>query len=120
MTLNNFIEDEMKKRDMSIREFSKLIGLSHSTISKFLNNPDTRNVSIEFLVKLAEGTNTDLASIVAMVYPEHTSINAQSRILAERIAQLPPAQYEMIESLLLGFGIKAGNGGIENTELLDG
>ena len=108
MALAEFIESEIKKRDMSIREFSKVAGLSHTTISQYLSNPDERSVSIEFLVKIAQATNTDLASIVGMVYPEQTTINAEARILAERITQLPPHQYEMIESLLLGFSLKAG------------
>jgi len=109
MKFNEFIELEIKKRDMSIREFSKFVGISHSAVSKYLSNPEEKNISIEFLVRIAEATNTDLASIVGMVYPERTTINAEARILAERIAQLPPNQYEMIESLLLGFGIKTGD-----------
>lgn len=105
MKFNEFIELEMKKRDMSIREFSRFVGLSHSAVSKYLNNPQEKNISIEFMVKVSEGTNTDLTSIVAMVYPEQTTINPEVQILAERIAKLPPEKRQMVDSLLLGMSI---------------
>jgi transcriptional regulator with XRE-family HTH domain len=105
MEFNDFIELEMKKRDMSIREFSRFVGLSHSAVSKYLNNPQEKNISIEFMVRVARATDTDLTSIVAMVYPEQTTINPEVQILAERIAQLPPEKRKMIDSLLLGMSI---------------
>ena len=109
MTFNEFIEDELKKRSMSIREFSRFVGISHSAISKYLSNPTETNISIEFMVRVAEATNTDLASIVAMEYPDDTEITPQVRLLAQRIAELPPEQQEVIDSLLLGMSIKHSN-----------
>jgi len=113
MKFNEFIELEMKKRDMSIREFSRFVGISHSAVSKYLSHPDTKSISIEFMVRVADATNTDLASIVAMVYPEHTTVNAEVRILAERIANLPPDKRKMVDSLLLGLSIGLDNGNDE-------
>jgi len=106
MTLAEFIESEIKKRDMSIREFSRMAGLSHSTVSQYLNEPDSRKVSIEFLVKISVATNTDLSSIVAMVYPELTSIDPESRIMAEQIRKLPQDKRGMLGSLLVGIGVQ--------------
>lgn len=40
MKLNDFIEAELRQRDMSIREFSTMVGLAPSTVSKYLSNPD--------------------------------------------------------------------------------
>ncbi|GEM_PF-4203641 len=118
MTLEEFINSEIKKRSMSMREFAKYIGVAPSTISQFLSN-DERKVSIDFLVKLSEGTNTDLATIVAMVYPERTGIDAETRILAERIAQLPPEQYKVIETLLRGFDVELPKIKSNNPDLVD-
>jgi len=113
MTLDQFIESEMKKRGMSLREFAKLIDISPSAISKYLNSASERGVSIDFMVKLARGTNTDLSSIVAMVYPDDTTINPQARILAERIINLPPDKRQMVESLLLGMSLQSDKGSDE-------
>lgn len=106
MTFSEFIEAEIKKRSMSIREFSRFVGISHSAISKYLSNPDETNISIEFMVRVSEATKTDLASIVAMVYPDLTTVNPDIRVLAERIANLPDDKRQMVESLLLGMTIQ--------------
>ena len=109
MTLDEFIETEMKKRGMSLREFAKLTDISPSAISKYLNSASERNVSIEFLVKLSRGTGIDLASIIAIVYPDDTEIDAQARIWGQRIAELSEEDQDAIDSFILGLRMKSLN-----------
>jgi len=105
MTLREFIESEIKKRDMSLSEFARFIGISPSAVIKYLNE-ESRGISIEFMVKLARGTNTNLKTIVAMEYPEETEeLDPSVILMAERITRLPQDKRQMVESLLLGMSI---------------
>lgn len=58
------------------------------------------------MVNIAKGTGTKLDTIVAMVYPDETIIDPEIRILAERIAQLPDDQRQLVETLLAGMSIQ--------------
>ncbi len=39
-TLKDIVKSEMEKRGLSIREFAKLVGVSHPTISDILNGEE--------------------------------------------------------------------------------
>jgi transcriptional regulator with XRE-family HTH domain len=121
-TLGEFINEEMLRRDMGAREFARYVGVSNTIINKFLNHgtSDTYagkpvgDPSVEFLVKLSKATGTDLATIVALVRPESKAdIDVEARLLAQRIAQLPAAQREIIEAALLGMTIKSAKHEVE-------
>lgn len=70
-TLGGFILEEMRKRDMSARDFALYVGVSHSAINKFLNYgiEDTYagkpigEPSIDFLYRLARRQVLPLARL---------------------------------------------------------
>jgi transcriptional regulator with XRE-family HTH domain len=110
LTLGQFIQDEMKRREMSMREFAKLVGVSHKIIGKFRNhgiNPiyNKRPVgepSLEFLAKLSKATSIDLCALVALIYPDHTVADPRAAITNARISQLPPEKIEILDTFLKG------------------
>lgn len=69
--LKAFLQSELKRRDISMRQFADMVGVSHATISRLVA-PDTEevNVSLEFLLKLSKTTGTPLTLLIKMVDPE--------------------------------------------------
>lgn len=104
MTLKDFINQEMKRRDMSMRQFAEFVDVSHTTISRTLDPQEPTNPSIDFLRKLAKATGVSFLSLLALVIPEEemVDIDTNVRVLAERIARLPEHKREMAETFLLG------------------
>lgn len=104
LTLAQFIEFEMKRREMGVREFARFIGVSPSAISKHTNRAHEITPSIEFLVNLAEKTETDLMSILAMAFPaiaDKMTISPRAMILAQRLDNLPKAAQDMILAFVI-------------------
>lgn len=100
MTLKDFIAEELKRRNLTIREFAKEVGVSSSTIVRTMSKKPPEP-SLEFLAKLARYTHTDLCSLVALIHPDATTVNAEAAIIANRVAQLPPERQEMFDEFIL-------------------
>jgi transcriptional regulator with XRE-family HTH domain len=105
-TLGEFINQEMRKRDMSVREFADFIGVTHPTILKFRDHGQTEHVgnpSIDFLIKLARQTNTNLTVLLALAFPDAASllnVDPSTLILSQRIQQLPDHIRQAIDDLI--------------------
>lgn len=101
LTLAEFLEIEMNQRKMSVREFARFVGVSHSVISKHHNKEDI-TPSIDFLLKLSEKTETNLQAVLAMAFPDvmkKTALSPRATILAQRFDNLS----EPIQDMLLSF-----------------
>ncbi len=104
--LGDFILNEMKQRQMSARAFAEFIDVTHSTINKFVDfgKKDVGYPSIEFLIKLAKATKTDIRTLIALVVPpevlEPSDVSPESILLSQRIEQLPEQYREVIDSIL--------------------
>jgi transcriptional regulator with XRE-family HTH domain len=106
-TLGEFLQAELERRDMSIREFARFVGVNHQTIAKFLDygSKEVGYPSADFLLKLMKATGLDGAAMMALLDPTVAPLDPQTLILAERIAQLPPDKRRLIDALLLGLGV---------------
>ncbi len=119
LTLGKFIQDEMQRRQMTIRGFAEFVGVNHAVIGKFRyygirkvhNKKPIGEPSLSFVAKLAKATNVDLAVIVALVYPDLTVANARAGILQSRIANLSPEQLELFDTFLRGLAFDNLQGG---------
>ena len=103
--LGEFIEQEIHKRQMSAREFAEFIGVTHPTIIKFREHgkKEVGNPSIDFLIKLAQATNTSLVALLAMSFPNAApllAIDPTAYIISERIQKLPDHIRQAIDDLL--------------------
>lgn len=103
--LGEFIEAEIKRRDMSARQFADMVGVVHSTITKAMYT-DPPEPSLDFLRKLAKATGVNVLDLVALYLPEESKIDGQTRIIAERIARLPPDKREFVDTFLWGADLK--------------
>lgn len=97
-----FLEDEMRKREMSIRQFAEFVGVSHPTITRAIDPSGSVEPSFDFLVKLSEATKVDLCTIVALLAPDRTHISARARVLAQAIEALSEGDQEIIDNFLIG------------------
>ncbi len=103
--LGDFIDQEIHKRKMSVREFADFVGVTHPTIIKFREHgkKDVGNPSIEFLIKLAQTTNTSLIALLAIAFPDAApllDIDTDTLILSQRIEKLPDHIRQAIDDLL--------------------
>lgn len=104
--LGEFIEAEMRNRNMGVNEFARFVGVGHSTISKALL-PEPPDHKLDFLEKLAKATKVDLCTIVALIKPDAVVTRPGDQLLLARIARLPANKREMIDDLLRGVSLQS-------------
>lgn len=103
-TLGDFLTEEMSRRNMSVLRFSQFVGVSHTSIHKFLEygKKDVGYPSVDFVIKLAKATNTDISVIMALIDPtvptgEHQPLTG---MLAEEIESLTDHQRKMVAAFI--------------------
>lgn len=103
-TLADFIQLEMKRRGMNVREFARAVGVAHSTISNQLTRR-THGARDDFLGKLSNYTGISMITLRALAdirYAERVGIPARTLLLAERFAKLPQELQDFIWGNVLG------------------
>lgn len=105
--LGDFLLSEINRRNMSIREFARFVGVNHQTMAKFLDygDKDVGYPSVEFLIKLMKATGIDGASLLALIDPDLPQTSPETLILAERIAQLPDDKRKLVDALVIGLNV---------------
>ncbi len=104
-TFKEFIEAEITRRDLSARAFARLVGVDSKTINKF-RKQDIASAgypSVDFLIKLARATNTDISYLMMLVAPEvaqSSAVRPDAMILSQRIEQLPDVYRELIDDII--------------------
>lgn len=91
-TLQNFILDEIKKRQMSMRKFAEALDIAPSTLSRILDTKNPSQPTIETLIKLAEMTHTSLETLTALAYPDladATKMSPTARVVGQNFEKLP-------------------------------
>jgi transcriptional regulator with XRE-family HTH domain len=106
MKLRTFIESQLHKQGVSVRELARVAGTSHTAISKQMWD-DPPEPTLELLTKLARATGVSVTTLVAMVVSDDAVADAEALALAEQIKNLPPDKREMIEALVRGYQMKS-------------
>ena len=102
--IGDFIKEDMNRRAMTIREYAQFINSTHPTVAKYMNGT-IKHVQWEFVVNLSRATKTDIGTLARLIAPDAAfEPIPDSRIIAERINQLPTSLrksiIEMIDALL--------------------
>lgn len=108
MTLQEFIEGYRAQHgDMSLREFAKQVGVSPSTIMRWVDPEAPEKPDMVSLIKLSKATATDLLTLVEIAYPEEVhniQIDPSAKVFASKVARLPgfirDAIYHLVDSYL--------------------
>ena len=104
-----FLEQELARRNMSMREFALHVGVSPSVITRLLDKQRPTMPELTTLHKIAITTGADLLNLVGMIYPDTSDIDIESRQLARRISALPSEQRDVIDATLIGLALRAQN-----------
>lgn len=99
--LPSFLQREIKKRDQSIRAFAEDLGVNHNTVIRYLDGDDP---TLDFLVKLAKTTGTDLVALIDLAYPgliNETRASPEAIIFAQQLDQLPPEVRSVLYRMIL-------------------
>ena len=87
--LGEFVEQQIRMRNISDREFARLVGVSNSTIAR-VRSPNPPEPTFDFLVKLSKLTGHSLVSLVKLAFPDaKLEVDERTLMLAERILALP-------------------------------
>lgn len=107
--LRLFIEDQMEQRKLSGREFATLIGVSQPTIQRALDyrNPNRPVPSMEFLMKLSDGTGVPLRALITRFVRGADTTDGRAEILMAQIAQLPEAEQAIAITVLRALLLQA-------------
>lgn len=119
ITLGQFIESQLKQRQMSAREFAKFIGVPHSTVSRYrrhvTGNNDIYTPSGDFMYRLAKATHTDIGYLWRLVYPDlpppGNGITDETAMeFAKVIESLPDATRQLIREFVFSRAGRPGRG----------
>lgn len=104
-TFSQFLNDEMKSRDMSARKFAEYAGVNHAFINRYANGEPSDELgypSIHTLKKLAAATGVSLLSLIELAFPdvENADADISARLLAEQIKQLTPEDRAVAEGFI--------------------
>lgn len=99
--LADFVLGEIDSRRVSLREFADMVGVSHSTLSRLINKPDSP-ISFELLTKLAAATKTDIGIIARLAAPHVAVGGVDIERLASRISRLPADKRRVVDMVIAG------------------
>lgn len=104
-TFSQFLNEEIRRRDMSARKFADLVGVNHAIINKFVNAEPSEEIgypSIHTLRKLSDATGVSLLALLALIFPDtgNTAGDIDARLLAEQITQLSPEDRAVAEGFI--------------------
>lgn len=99
--LRDFVLGEVQNRQLSLRQFADVVGVSYSTLSKLINSPES-GISFELLTKLASATKTDIGILARLAAPHVAVGNVDVDSLASRINRLPPEKRRVVDVILTG------------------
>lgn len=103
--LQKFISEQMVKLgDLSVRKFADKMGVHDTTLGRVLHPTDPAAPTVEFLIKLAKATNTDIRQIIVMVSPDdvvHGS-SATAASLLTRIDKLSDEDRKIVDKFIAG------------------
>lgn len=101
-TLRDFLNEEMHRRNLSIREFATMADLSHTVISRAVDETDPKVPSYQSLLKIARATGVDAVTIIKLTEDNVPDIDVEARILAQQINRLAPDDRRHIMATIRG------------------
>lgn len=110
-SLITFIQEELDRRDWTQAKLAQEMKVRHTTIRNIMKRKLVEYPTTDTFAKLAKATHIDLCSIIALIHPDATNINAEAAIIANRVAQLPPDRLELFDDFILWLSSQKGSDG---------
>lgn len=106
-----FLQQQIDSRNMSHNDFAKVLGVSQSTISRYISGVDSEP-SLGVLRKISQAIGIPLGSLIAMAYPDVATdlmIDPDIAILVNEFNSLPKSAREIILAAVRGIKTSGGN-----------
>lgn len=106
ITLGEFIERQIKQRNLSGREFADLLDVPHSSVVRYRRHEPGNahhTPSGEFMYKLAKATSTDIGYLWRLVYPDLPAPGVFSDQDALELGKLVMSLPEATRKLIIEF-----------------
>lgn len=109
-TFGDFLLTEINRRGMSALQFAQFVGVSHTTINKFLDygKKDVGYPSMDFVLKLSKATGVDIGAIVALIDPDvprADPTDPETRVWLDQLKELSEEQRKMVGAMISGLRI---------------
>lgn len=102
--LRQYISDEMKRRDIGVRDFAKILNVAPSTISKLTDPRENYEPGLDVLRKIARGTGVTLSAILELIEVEDgQSARTENELLSLQLSKLTEEQRRIVLNLIRGF-----------------
>jgi transcriptional regulator with XRE-family HTH domain len=102
VTFREFINTEMRSRDMSIRQFAQFVGVDHSTLVRLLDEKHNRTPSLEVMANISKATGVNLMTMISLLFPDASEISGEAWLIAQQVDRLPEAERRMITDSIVG------------------
>lgn len=107
--LAQFLRKQMEHRSMTIRDFAKFIGVSHSVVQRAIDEDKPSTPDTETMIKISKALGVDMNTLAYMLDPGALSMDFEAVILAQQIQSLPEEDRRAIDALLMGLFAKTVN-----------
>lgn len=112
-TLSDFLKAEIKKRNMSARQFAQFCGIASGTISAYVAGADIKP-TLETLEKLSRACGVDLAVLIELAFPGTLRFTYPPEVLllAKEIVALRKhhqAIYDVVVGIVRGKSVANNN-----------
>lgn len=111
----DWLEEQMRDRGMSARQFADLVDVAPSTITRSIDKEHPYKPGMRFIRKLASATGVPVSVLAELANPDLTAeaaerakSRADAQLLAYLIEQLPENERKAVKRFVSGFGNSQG------------
>lgn len=98
-----FLDDEIKQRDISVNEFARQVGVAPQTIHNYLEGKD-RAPSTKVLARVAAYTKTDAAILFALAFDlPILGFDAETMLFAKSFSRLSQEDRRKLRRFVVDF-----------------
>lgn len=101
-TFGEFIREEIRRREMSEREFAAYIGVHHSTVARWVRN-EIKEPTVALIDRLCDKLGQDRETLLLLISGKidgRTTNALRVRVVANRIEHASKRQRDLIDSIL--------------------
>lgn len=103
--LGTFVEQELQRLGLNQSELARELDVSHVTVGRIIRG-ETEEPELALLVRLSRVTQTDIGSIVRLIYPNAFVGASSIDILSARLKRLPDDKRQLIETIITSLAIE--------------
>lgn len=101
--LVDYLDTYMRDTGITANDLAKSTNITHATLSRLLNGKYTRLPDGDSLIKLAQGTGTDIRTLGAVIAPDLVKgVNPKLIIMTEEFSRLTEDERQLVQIFIAG------------------